>query len=299
MEKLRIGIDLGGTKTEGVVLDEQGLERYRQRVSTPGHLGFEAVVECIATLVKSLDDQAGCQLPVGVGTPGAISTLTGTMKNCNTTCLNGRDLLGALEARLQRPVRLANDANCFALSEALDGAGADYGVVFGVIMGTGVGGGLVLHGQLHQGAQHIGGEWGHNQLEADGPVCYCGRRGCVETFISGPGLLADYHRLGGKAQSVPELLTGLEQGEACAAQAMDRFHQRFGRALATVINILDPDVVVLGGGLSNMESLYREGRDAVAEYVFNDQLITPIIRNCHGDSSGVRGAAQLWSVDEV
>ncbi|MBX3616937.1 ROK family protein [Nitrosomonas sp.] len=297
---MRIGIDLGGTKIEGVVLDDCGAECLRKRVDTPQSEGYSAILRTIACLVASFEAEAGRRCTIGIGTPGAISAVTGRMKNSNTICLNDQSLLEDLQALLQRPLRIANDANCFALSEALDGAGKDHDVVFGVIMGTGVGGGIVLNGRLHPGRQHIGGEWGHNILEWNGPDCYCGQKGCVETLISGPGLAADYHRHGGnRAFKAHDIVTLAVQGDALAEAAMQRFFERFGRALAMVVNILDPDAIVLGGGLSNIERLYTEGRNRVAHYVFNDQLTTPILKNIHGDSSGVRGAAQLWRSDEI
>lgn len=297
---MRIGIDLGGTKIEGVLLDHDGNELLRKRVSTRQSEGYQAILRTIEQLVGHLEAEAGEKCSVGIGTPGAISAVTGTMKNSNTVCLNGQPLLEDLQTLLDRRLRIANDANCFTLSEALDGAGKGYGVVFGVIMGTGVGGGIVFNGQLHQGQQHLGGEWGHNILELDGPDCYCGRKGCVETLISGPGLAADFHRHGGdSALVVSDIVALAAQGDALAEAAMQRFLDRFGRAMAMVVNILDPDVIVLGGGLSNVERLYTEGRARVAHYVFNDELITPILKNIHGDSSGVRGAAQLWRSDEI
>jgi len=297
---MRIGIDLGGTKIEGVVLDTNGHELVRKRMDTQQAAGYWAILHTIAQLVSELEAETGQQCPVGIGTPGAISAVTGTMKNSNTVCLNGQPLLEDLQGLLNRPLRIANDANCFALNEALDGAGKGYGVVFGVIMGTGVGGGIVFNGQLHQGRQHIGGEWGHNILELGGPDCYCGQKGCVETFISGPGLAADYHRHGGNhAFKANDIVALAAQGDALAEATMQHFFDRFGRALAMVINILDPDAIVLGGGLSNVDRLYVAGRNSVARYVFNDQFITPILKNIHGDSSGVRGAAQLWRCDEI
>lgn len=297
---MRIGIDLGGTKTEGVVLDKNGNELLRRRVETRQSKGYQAILNDITQLVWQLETEAGVSCSVGIGTPGAISTVTGQMKNSNTICMNGQPLLEDLQILLDRPLRIANDANCFALSEALDGAGKGYDMVFGVIMGTGVGGGLVFKGQLHQGHQHIGGEWGHNILELDGPDCYCGQKGCVETLISGPGLAADFHRYGGDRAFVASDVVALAaQGDLLAAAAMQRFFDHFGRAMAMVVNILDPDVIVLGGGLSNVERLYSEGRERVAHYVFNDEFITPILKNVQGDSSGVRGAAQLWRSCEI
>ena len=297
---MRIGIDLGGTKIEGVVLGNDGSELLRKRVETRQSEGYQSVLNVIVRLVKNLEVEVGQKCSVGIGTPGAISTVTKQMKNSNTICMNGQPLFEDLRALLDRPLRIANDANCFALSEALDGAGQGYGVVFGVIMGTGVGGGVVFNGKLHQGHQHIGGEWGHNILEVNGPDCYCGQKGCVETLISGPGFAADFHRYGSDHSLVASDIVALAaQGDALAEEAMQRFFDRFGRAMAMVVNILDPDVIVLGGGLSNVERLYSEGRERVAHYVFNDEFITPILKNVYGDSSGVRGAAQLWGRHEV
>lgn len=297
---MRIGIDLGGTKIEGVVLDDDGNELLRKRVATPQAEGYRAILNVVAQLVTQLEADVGKKCPVGIGTPGAISTVTGCMKNSNTVCLNGQPLLEDLQTELKRPLRIANDANCFALSEALDGAGKGYGVVFGVIMGTGVGGGVVFNGQLHQGHQYIGGEWGHNILDQNGPECYCGHKGCVETLISGPGLAADYHRHGGDSVLTADAVVAQAvQGDTLAEAAMQRFFDRFGRALAMVVNILDPDAIVLGGGLSNVDRLYVDGRERVANYVFNDEFITPVLKNVHGDSSGVRGAAQLWRTHEM
>ncbi|SEM67351.1 ROK family protein [Nitrosomonas marina] len=297
---MRIGIDLGGTKIEGVVLDNNGRELLRKRVATPQAEGYRVILNAVAQLTGTLEAEAGRRCSIGIGTPGAISAVTGCMKNSNTVCLNGQPLLEDLRALLNRPLRIANDANCFALSEALDGAGEGHNVVFGVIMGTGVGGGVVFNGQLHAGRQHIGGEWGHNILERDGPACYCGHHGCVETLISGPGLAADFHRSGGdSALAAGDIVALAAQGNVLAETAMRRFFDRFGRALATVVNILDPDVIVLGGGLSNVDRLYTEGRERVAYYVFNDEFTTPVLRNIHGDSSGVRGAAQLWRPHEI
>ncbi len=292
---MHIGIDLGGTKTEGVVLDGQGNERHRLRVATPASAGYQAIIKTIVQLVAELENRSGRRCTVGIGTPGAVSSRTGKMKNCNTTCLNNRPLFEDLQQQLKRPLRIANDANCFALSEALDGAAKGYNVVFGVIMGTGVGGGIIFNGQLHQGHQQIAGEWGHNTLEPDGPDCYCGRKGCVETLISGPGLASDYQRHGGiDAQNAQQIVTLANQGDPLANAVMQRFFERFGRAMTTVVNILDPDAIVLGGGLSNIEQLYSEGHKQIAGAVFNDEFNTPLFKNSHGDSSGVRGAAQLW-----
>jgi fructokinase len=295
MNYLRIGIDLGGTKTEGIVMDADGRILVRERRPTPQADGYDAILANLCSLVASLERQAGGLCRVGLGTPGAISARTGCLKNSNTVCLNGKPLQDDLQRRLDREIRVANDANCFALSEALDGAGKDYAVVFGVILGTGVGGGIVFHKQLHTGPQHIAGEWGHNVLEADGPPCYCGKRGCVETFLSGPGLARDHAAHGGDASlDAQSIVARASAGDALAKAAMQRYLERFGRALSAVVNILDPHAIVLGGGMSNIARLYSEGREQLTRFVFNDELRTPILPNLHGDSSGVRGAAQLW-----
>jgi fructokinase len=294
---LRIGVDLGGTKTEGIVMDESGEILTRERRPTPQADGYRAILANVRDLVLELERRAGTNCRVGVGTPGAISTKTGFLKNANTVCLNGQPIKQDIEILLAREIRIANDANCFALSEAIDGAAQGEPVVFGVILGTGVGGGIVVNGRLLEGAQHIAGEWGHNVLEADGPPCYCGKRGCVETFLSGPGLARDFAAHGGAvALDARAIASATEQGDVLADAAMHRYLDRFGRALSVVINILDPDAIVLGGGLSNIARLYTECREHVARYIFNDELRSQILRNRHGDSSGVRGAAQLWPV---
>lgn len=296
---LRIGIDLGGTKTEGVVLDACGSILQRERRPTPQADGYHAILASIHALVLELEQRVNATCRIGLGTPGAISTKTGLLKNSNTVCLNGQPIKQDLEQLLAREIRLANDANCFALSEALDGAAHDGAVVFGVIIGTGVGGGIVVNGQLLQGLQHIAGEWGHIMLEADGPLCYCGKHGCVETFLSGPGLVHDFVAHGGDTTlDARAIVAAAQHGEALAEAALQRYLDRFGRALSVVINILDPDVIVLGGGMSNIARLYTEGRASVGRYVFNDELRTRILPNQHGDSSGVRGAAQLWKADQ-
>jgi fructokinase len=289
----RIGVDLGGTKIEGVVLDRAGQPVVRRRVPTEQERGYEHIVETAASLVESLRAVAGDCTAIGVGTPGAVSSHTGLMKNCNTLCLNGRDLPGDLSRRLGRPVRVENDANCFALAEALSGAGRGARVVFGVIMGTGVGGGLVVDGALWSGPQHIAGEWGHHSIDPAGPRCYCGQRGCVESLVAGPAVAARYRQRSGVSVSMDAVVDRARAGETAACAVFDEFLDHFGRALANVISILDPEVVVLGGGLSNVDELYTAGRDAVARYVFNDELRTPIRRNLHGDSAGVLGAALL------
>ena len=293
MAARRIGIDLGGTKIEGVVLDGDGREVVRRRVPTEQQRGYEHIVETVGRLVDELRAYAPDSAVVGVGTPGALSSRTGLMKNSNTTCLNDRDLPADLRRRIGLAVIVENDANCFALAEATSGAGQGGRVVFGVIMGTGVGGGLVLDGRLWSGPQHIAGEWGHHGIDPNGPLCYCGRRGCVESFISGPAVQQRYRAGGGAALAMDDVVARARTGEPLARAVFDEFLDRFGRALANLVSILDPDVVVLGGGLSNIDELYDQGRAAVARYVINDELRTPIRRNVHGDSAGVFGAAFL------
>ena len=292
---MRIGIDLGGTKTEGVVLGPGDAEIVRRRYPTPIDGGYPAILNAIISLVDELEEHAGASCRVGIGTPGALSRKTGRIKNSNTTCLIDQPLQADLSALLKREIRMENDANCFALSEALDGAGQGQAVVFGMILGTGVGGGIVVNQQLLTGLQHITGEWGHNPLYPDGPRCYCGRRGCIETFLSGPALAADYARRGGEPTTTAQTIAALAQNNDPLAQdVLSVFLNYFGQALATIINILDPHVVVIGGGLSCIDALYSRGRDAAAQYVFNDEFVTPIVSNINGDSAGVRGAAQLW-----
>ena len=276
-------------------MDDAGEILARERRPTPQADGYEAILANIRDLARDLERRAGTSCTIGIGTPGAISAGTGFLKNSNTVCLNGRPVKQDLEQLLAREIRVANDANCFALSEALDGAAQGAPVVFGVILGTGVGGGIVVNGRLLEGAQHIAGEGGHNVLEADGPPCYCGKRGCVETFLSGPGLARDF-AAHGDAHDARAIATAAEHGNVRAEAAMQRYLDRFGRALSMVINILDPDAIVLGGGLSNIARLYTEGRVHVARHTFSDELRTRILPNRHGDSSGVRGAAQLWPV---
>jgi fructokinase len=283
---LRIGVDIGGTKIEAVAL-EAAREVLRRRVATPrGDYG--ATIEAVASLVREMGEGT-----VGIGIPGALSRVTGLVKNANSTWLIGRPLKQDLENALQREVRLENDANCFALSEATDGAGRGAGVVFGVILGTGVGGGIVVHGRVLTGPNAIAGEWGHNPLPASTaqdlplPACYCGRTGCIETYLSGPGLAADHLRLTGESLSPEEIV-------ALRGESLRRYEERLARALASVINVLDPDVIVLGGGMSNVARLYTEVPRLWSRHVFSDHVATRLVRNTHGDSSGVRGAAWLW-----
>ena len=292
---MRIGVDLGGTKIEAIAIDDEGRERLRRRVPTPRG-DYHATLTAIADLVFDLERAAGERGTVGVGIPGTISAATGLVKNANSTWLIGRPLADDLPRLLDRPVRFANDANCFALSEATDGAAAGFDVVFGVILGTGVGGGLVAHGRLIVGANAIAGEWGHNPLpapldaERPGPLCYCGRRGCIETFLSGPALTADYDGVTTAADIVRAASAGDQRAEA----ALARYEDRLARALAVVINLLDPDAIVLGGGLSNVDRLYAAVPARWAPHVFSDTVVTRLVRARHGDSSGVRGAAWLW-----
>jgi fructokinase len=287
---MRLGIDLGGTKTEGVVLADDGRVVYRERRPTPARDGYEAILRTIVELTGDLETKAGVTCTVGIGTPGSLSAKTGFLKNSNTQALNGKPVREDLQQALQREVRIQNDANCFALAEAASGAGRGKHVVFGIIVGTGVGGGVVIGGAAHDGPNHIAGEWGHNVLEPDGPDCYCGKRGCVETLLSGPALERAY----GQGVDAATVVARMQAGEREARAAIDTYVTRFGKALASVVNILDPDVVVLGGGLSAIERLTRETQSAMAPWLFNDVVATPIVKNELGDSAGVIGAAWLW-----
>lgn len=288
---LRLGIDLGGTKTEGIVLDAAGRELHRERIPTDAS-SYDAVLDGIARLYAGLRQRTdGAPHALGIGTPGAISHRTGLLRNSNTTCLNGRPLAADLRARLGRDLAIENDANCFALAEALAGAGAGRRVVFGVIMGTGCGGGIVIDGLVHGGLQAIAGEWGHTTLDPQGPPCYCGQRGCVETWISGSGLERAHLEATGFRLSAREIVAAADAGEPACRALMDVFFDAFGRALANLIAVLDPDIVVIGGGLSNVDALYTRGVAEVARRVFSDSLETPIVRNRLGDSAGVIGAA--------
>jgi len=296
---VRIGIDLGGTKIEAIALDESGDELARRRVPTP-RSDYDEIITAIVGLVGFLEDTLGAEASVGVGHPGAISPSSGLVKNSNSTLLIGRALDRDLEVALDRPVRLANDANCFALSEATDGGGAGASPVFGVILGTGVGGGVVFDGRLSPGPNGIAGEWGHNPLppnDADPAElleCYCGRAGCVEKYLSGPGLEADHARVTGSRLDPEAIARAATQGRLDAAATMQRYFERLAAGLAGVINILDPQAIVIGGGLSNIDALYTEVPKRWGRYVFSDRVDTRLVRNVHGDSSGVRGAAWLW-----
>ena len=289
----RIGIDLGGTKIEGVVLADDGTPLARERVATERERGYEHIVARVAELVARLRAHApGCRR-IGIGTPGSLSARDGTLKNSNTVCLNGRRLRDDLVTAIGLDVVVENDANCFALAEVHAGAARGARMAFGVILGTGVGGGLVVDGRVWAGPQHVAGEWGHHRIDDDGPLCYCGQRGCVETFLSGPALERAYVGAGGAPSDAATIASQVARGDGRAAAVLDRYVDRFGRALANVVNILDPDVVVLGGGMSNLDVLYGRGVEAVARYVFNDELRTRIVRNALGDSAGVIGAAWL------
>ena len=296
---MRIGIDLGGTKIEGVVMGPSNTVLNTKRIPTPVQQGYEQILRAIEEVVLYLEIKVGRQCTVGIGTPGALSSTTQTMKNSNTVCLNGEPLKQDLEDRLRREIRIENDANCFTLSEATDGAGRNYRVVFGVIMGTGVGGGIVIDKQLHSGPQHIAGEWGHNTLIPNGRDCYCGRKGCVEAYLSGSGLVKQWHEQSGDTEvlSAQEVVQRADNKDVICQSVMDRYYGYFGQAIASVINILDPDAIVLGGGMSNINGLYTEGVGQIKHHIFNDGVKTPILTNFHGDSSGVRGAAQLWPSD--
>ena len=295
-QAIRIGIDLGGTKIEIVALAADGAELLRRRVPAPRG-DYEATLSAVAGLIQKAESEVGQRGSVGIGIPGAESRVTGLIKNANSTWLIGQPLRRDLQAVLKREVRLANDANCFALSEATDGAAAGAEVVFGVILGTGVGGGIVVNGKVLAGANAIAGEWGHNRLpgdEAAWPECYCGRRGCVETFLSGPGMQRDHARVNGEIADPAAIGARAAAGDAACEATLRRYEARCARALAAVINILDPDIVVLGGGLSNLDRIYENVPKLWSAHVFSDQVATRLMKNRHGDASGVRGAAWLW-----
>ena len=295
----RIGIDLGGTKIEAAVLADDGTVRARRRVATPRD-DYAATLRSISALVEDLEREMGSAAVVGVGMPGTISPATGLVKNANSVWLNGRALAEDLRRVLPRPLRFANDANCFALSEAVDGAAAGAGAVFGVIVGTGTGGGVVVHGRIWTGPNAIAGEFGHNPLpwsnldEGPGPQCYCGQTGCIETYLSGPGLSRDHERATGQSLDAAGIAVRAASGDMAAEATLRRYEDRMARALASVVNVLDPDVVVLGGGLSNLSRLYVTVPRLWTRYVFSDRVDTRLVSPRHGDSSGVRGAAWLW-----
>ncbi len=296
---MKLGIDLGGTKIEIVALDDEGGELLRRRVPTPQGDYF-GTLRAIADLVLQVEVALGQAGTVGIGTPGSISSVTGLLKNSNSVYLNGQPIVRDLEALLQRKLRIGNDANCFALSEATDGAAAGAAVVFGVIIGTGAGAGIVVNGHVLTGANGIAGEWGHNPLpwpegdELPGPACYCGRHGCIETFLSGPGMSGEHQRVSGEKLDAATIVARAATGDAACDLTLQRYENRLARSLAHVINILDPDVIVLGGGMSNIERLYENVPRIWGRHVFSDRVDTRLVRNRFGDSSGVRGAAWLW-----
>jgi fructokinase len=293
--RFRIGIDLGGTKIEGAAIDSSGSVCVRRRVATPRH-DYDATIAAIVALIGDIEQEIGTAASIGVGIPGAVSPITELVKNANSTWLIGRPLQQDLEAALGRPARIANDANCFALSEATDGSGAGMQTVFGVILGTGVGGGVAIGGRILVGANAIAGEWGHNPLpwpasdELPGPRCYCNRFGCLETFLSGPALAADHRRSSGQNMEAPQIAN---------AATLGRYMHRLARGLASVINLIDPEAIILGGGLSAIPALYEEVPRLWAPFVFSDRVATRLLPPSHGDSSGVRGAAWLWRPDEL
>ena len=322
MSAVRIGVDVGGTKIEAIALDAGGHALVRRRVPTPAG-DYDGVVAGLCDLVLGIEREIGQEASVGIGTPGSVSLVTGRLRNSNSAPLNGRRFADDVGAALGRPVRIANDADCFTLSEAADGAGAGHRVVFGVILGTGVGGGIVACGRLWTGRNGVAGEWGHNALprrgssqngdrngdgdgggggggddEDDGdlrlPRCYCGRRGCIESYLSGPAIAADHARHGGGTLAAATIAARAAAGEPASQGTMERFQGRLARALASVVNLLDPDVIVLGGGLSNVDEIYRRVPALMAQHVFSDSFTTPVCKHLHGDSSGVRGAARLW-----
>jgi fructokinase len=300
---MRIGIDLGGTKIEAIALDPLGNCLYQKRIPTPAG-DYQATLKALCGLVREVEEETGQSGSIGIGTPGSASPATGRIRNANSTCLNGKLLQQDLERQLKRPIRIANDADCFALSEATDGVAAGADAVFGVIIGTGTGAGIVIRGQLFTGANQIAGEWGHNPLpwptpsELPGAPCYCGKRGCIETFLSGSGLCRQYHQTTGMQITGEDFANRLTQQENTAEEVMALYEDRLARSLASVINIIDPTVIVLGGGLSNLTRLYRNIPTIWSRYIFSDVVSTQLLPPAHGDSSGVRGAAWLWEVNE-
>ena len=298
---IRMGVDLGGTKIEIVALDLRGAELLRRRVATPAG-DYRATLEAVAVLVVGAERELGVRGSVGIGMPGSISRASGLLRGSNSVCLNGKPIRRDLEAVLAREVRITNDANCFALSEATDGAGKGGEVVFGAILGTGVGAGIVVRGRVLDGPNAIAGEWGHNPLpwprdeERPGPACFCGHTGCIETFVSGPGLERDHLHRYGEPLKAHDIVARAGLGDPACQATLERCEERLARALAHVINLLDPDVIVLGGGLSNADRLYANVPARWGAWVFSDRVDTRLVRNVHGDSSGVRGAAWLWGV---
>jgi len=301
-QKIRIGVDVGGTKIEALALDVDGTELVRHRVPTP--VGdYEGTASAIAALVWQLEAETGRSALVGMGIPGTL-TAKGLVKNSNSTCLNGRPFQQRVSELLEREVRCANDANCLAVSEATDGAGAGYRVLFAVILGTGCGGGVALNGQVHAGPNGVAGEWGHNPLpwqtaeEYPGTLCYCGKHGCIETWISGTGFGADYERLSGVKRSGAEITASAEAGDPIAQHAVNNLYDRIARSLAMAVNLLDPDAIVVGGGLSLFNGIYSAVPPLMRHHVFGRECDTPVLQAKHGDSSGVRGAAWLWPLEK-
>ncbi len=296
---MRIGIDLGGTKIEIIAIDESGKELARKRVVTPQG-DYPGILNTIVRLINDIETITKQSGSIGIGTPGALSPASGLMRNSNSVCLNGKPVKKDLEQLLKRPLRMANDANCFALSEATDGAAKDAAVVFGVIVGTGTGAGVVVNQKVLTGPNAIAGEWGHNPLpwpqdiERPGPDCYCGKQGCIETFLSGPGFERDYQLETGKLLRASDIVGLAEEGDAQAEQCLRRYEDRMARSLAHIINVLDPDVIVLGGGMSNVQRLYKNVPSIWGNYVFSDVVLNRMVPPMFGDSSGVRGAAWLW-----
>jgi fructokinase len=304
IQSMRIGVDLGGSKIEAIALDDCGATLVRHRVLTPCG-DYQAILDAVVDLVAFVERETGRRGTIGVASPGAISNKIGVIKNSNTIGLNGKPLDRDLAKRLGREIRLENDANCFALSEAVDGAAADASVVFGVILGTGVGGGLVVEKAAIVGRNRIAGEWGHNPLpwprddERPGPPCYCGKTGCIETFLSGPGFSRDYRHRTGKTLTPEAIALAAGNGDPDAVACFECYRDRLARGLAAVVNVLDPDKIVLGGGLSNIAQLCEKLPALLERYAFSDAINTPIVRARHGDSSGVRGAAWLWPIDRT
>jgi predicted NBD/HSP70 family sugar kinase len=296
---VKIGIDLGGTKIAIVALGEENHELFRRRIETPQG-DYWATVSAIAELVKITERELGERGTVGIGTPGSTSLATGLLKNSNSTCLNGHPLYDDLQRILDRPLRMDNDANCFALSEAFDGAAAGKGVVFGVIVGTGTGGGIVVNGMTLKGINSIAGEWGHNPLpwpqadELSGPDCYCGKQGCIETYLSGPGISSDHQRVTKTKLTAEAIRIGASRGDPACEDTMQRYEDRMARSLAHVINILDPHIIVLGGGMSKVKRLYENVPRLWSKWVFSDKVDSLLVPPKHGDASGARGAALLW-----
>lgn len=297
---MRIGVDLGGTKIEAIALDAEGNELVRERVATPQGK-YQEILQAVAALVEQIEQSTGQTGSIGIGTPGAQSPATGMLRNSNTVVLNQMPVKQDLETLLGRDIRISNDANCFALSEATDGAAAGAASVFGVIIGTGTGGGIVMHGALVEGPNAIAGEWGHNPLpwpmdeERPGPLCYCGKHGCIETFLSGPGMEQDYFNNNMVRLESRTIVQNAEAGDLKAEACLQRYEDRMARSLAHVINIIDPHVIVLGGGMSNIERLYKNVPRLWGKYIFSDQVFTQLVPPAYGDASGVRGAAWLWN----